>query len=132
MTPLPDPKYGMPRPRRQDYSDYGTYGHFQSRTARRPTPHPLQTLRRMKSDTSTAGRVISNLRSTSSTPYRPKPQDVEFIAGGELRLRKPAPVTSTPVTSTVPPSVPAPSNLGPTPIYKRRNKAQNGMITNPI
>jgi hypothetical protein len=197
MTPLPDPKYGMPRPRRQDYSDYGTYGHFQDRTARRPTndKRGLQTLRRMKSDTSTARLVISDLRpmpkkpapvdpgyvrpmpkkpkppmaNQNATPplsplsyngnmyaslelreqaaasdlsryisnnaqketiYRPKPQDVEFIAGGQLRLRKPAPVTSAPVTSTVPPSVPAPSNLGPTPIYKRRNKTQNGMITN--
>ena len=78
MTPLPDPKYGMPRPRRQEYSDYGTYGHFQDRTARRPTndKRGLQTLRRMKRDTSTAGLVISDLR---PMPKKPAPVDPGYV-----------------------------------------------------
>ena len=69
-----------------------------------------------------------------SLPRRPLPAPSRPTTGRDIDpgFYKPMPKKPAPVTSTVPPSVPAPSNLGQTPIYKRRNKAQNGMITNLI
>ena len=114
--------YGLPP---NPYASYSTMASAQSggqfslprgqfSLPRRPLPAPSRP---------TTGRDID------PGFYKPMPKKPAPVDPGYVR---PMPKKPAPVTSTVPPSVPAPSNLGPTPIYKRRNKAQNGMITNLI